>query len=366
MSKKILVYGAGAIGRGYVPWLFKQTDTKLYFVEKNKNLREKLLKFKKYNTYMTTPSGYNCYESKFEDCFSPGNEFSIKYDGAITAVGPRQIFDIKDNLKKLDCPIIFFENDSKLPNKLSKLTKSNNFFFGIPDVITSNTAPKFFLNNDDLSVVTEEGETFADETAKNIGGKIKYVNASELKKQWLAKLYIHNTPHCIAAYLGYVRKLTHLHEGMSFSNIYKIIENSMIEMGKALINVYELDRNFIDWYSKKELSRFSNKLLFDPISRVAREPFRKLGLTNRLIGAAQLCLQAGVRPTNIITGIMAAFSYDNINDEDSNIKILMDSLSPDDFLGLIINIHPHEALYELIINDWKTNEEILNDIRNGR
>ena len=59
MSKKILVYGAGAIGRGYVPWLFKQTDTKLYFVEKNKNLREKLLKFKKYNTYMTTPSGYN-------------------------------------------------------------------------------------------------------------------------------------------------------------------------------------------------------------------------------------------------------------------------------------------------------------------
>ena len=48
MSKKILIYGAGAIGRGYVPWLFKDTNTKLYFVEKNRNLRNKLLNVKKY------------------------------------------------------------------------------------------------------------------------------------------------------------------------------------------------------------------------------------------------------------------------------------------------------------------------------
>ena len=76
MSKKILIYGAGAIGRGYVPWLFKDTNTKLYFVEKNRNLRDKLLNVKKYKTYMTTPTGYECYESIIEDCFSPGEEFS--------------------------------------------------------------------------------------------------------------------------------------------------------------------------------------------------------------------------------------------------------------------------------------------------
>ena len=366
MSKKILIYGAGAIGRGYVPWLFKDTNTKLYFVEKNRNLRNKLLNVKKYKTYMTTPTGYECYESIIEDCFSPGEEFSIKYDGAITAVGPRQVFDLKNNLKKLECPIIFFENDSTLPSKLSNLTKSKNFFFGIPDVITSNTAPQNLLHNDDLSIVTEDGQAFANESAKDIGGNIKYVNSKELKTQWLAKLYVHNTPHCIAAYLGSICKLTYLHEGMSSSNIYTIVENAMFEMGEALVNVYELDREFIRWYSKKELSRFSNKLLFDPISRVAREPFRKLGLTNRLIGAAQLCLQAGIIPKNIITGIMAAFSYDDINDNDSNIKILMDSLSPADFLSLVINIHSHESLYELIIKNWNTNKEKLSEIINER
>ena len=55
MSKKILIYGAGAIGRGYVPWLFKDSNTKLYFVETNSNLRAKLSEVKKYKTYMTTP-----------------------------------------------------------------------------------------------------------------------------------------------------------------------------------------------------------------------------------------------------------------------------------------------------------------------
>ena len=366
MSKKILIYGAGAIGRGYIPWLFKDTDTKLYFVESNKSLCDKLNKVGKYKTYMTTQSGYSCYENTIEECYSPGEEFSIKYDGAITAVGPRQIFDLKDNLNQLECPIIFFENDSRLPEQLSSLTKSKNFFFGIPDVITSNTAPENLKNKDDLSIVTENGEAFADESAKDIGGNIKYVNSDELNKQWLAKLYIHNTPHCIAAYLGSLSNSIFLHEGMCISNIYTIVKNAMLEMGEAIVNVYGLDRNFVDWYSNKELSRFSNSLLCDPITRVAREPFRKLGLTNRLIGAAQLCLRAGVKPKNIITGIMAAFSYDDINDNDSNIKILMESLSPVDFLSLIINIHPNEALYELIIDDWSTNMEILSKIRNGR
>ena len=99
-------------------------------------------------------------------------------------------YDLKNNLEKLECPIIFFENDSKLPEKLSNLTKSKNFFFGIPDVITSNTAPQNLLDNDDLSIVTEDGQAFADISAKDIGGNIKYVSSKELKTQWLAKLYL--------------------------------------------------------------------------------------------------------------------------------------------------------------------------------
>jgi len=366
MSKKILIYGAGAIGRGYIPWLFKEKNFDLYYVESNNILRQKLKSKKTFKTYMTTETGYISHDTNIKECFFPGEELSTKFDGAITAVGPRQIFELKDNLKKLNCPIIFFENDSTIPNKFSKIIKSNNFFFGIPDVITSNTAPKILLNEDELAIVTEKGEAYADISAREMGGHIKFINQDELKKQWIAKLYIHNTPHCIAAYLGSFCNFKYVHEAMNKNHIYNIVENSMIEMAEAIIKVFGLGSNFVEWYKSKELKRFSNKFLYDPISRVAREPFRKLALTNRLIGAAQLCLRAGVIPKSIITGIMAAFLYDDHLDHDSNIKILFSSLPPIDFLSLIINIQPNEALYELILSNWNINIEKLNDIKNGR
>ena len=111
------------------------------------------------------------------------------------------------------------------------------------------------------------------------------------------------------------------------------------------------------------MARFSNTLLNDPILRVAREPFRKLGLHDRLIGASQLALRSGVIPKNLILGIMSAFLYDEEDDEDFNIKILMNSLDPKNFLKLIINIHPHEALYSLIIDNWDESLDVLRSLR---
>jgi mannitol-1-phosphate/altronate dehydrogenase len=133
----------------------------------------------------------------------------------------------------------------------------------------------------------------------------------------------------------------------------------MDEMSKTVIKLFGLDKEFIDWYSEKELSRFSNVLLYDPILRVAREPFRKLGLQDRLIGASQLALSSGVIPENLIKGTMSAFLYEQENDEDFNIKILMNSLDPKSFLKLIINIQPHEALYSLIVSHWDEYLDIL-------
>jgi mannitol-1-phosphate/altronate dehydrogenase len=62
--------------------------------------------------------------------------------------------------------------------------------------------------------------------------------------------------------------------------------------------------------------RFSNRLLFDPISRVAREPIRKLHPSGRLIGALRLLLSSGVRPTYLTIGIGAALHYLKNSDRD--------------------------------------------------
>lgn len=81
-------------------------------------------------------------------------------------------------------------------------------------------------------------------------------------------------------------------------------------------NRYNLHPNFAHYYAEKEIARFSNPLLYDPITRVAREPLRKLAEGERLIGAARLCIQSNIIPENIIKGIRAAVAYDEPNDPD--------------------------------------------------
>jgi len=363
MNKTLLIYGAGAIGRGYIPWVFRPDKYDYYYVEINDNLSKLLNKNKKFTTFKTV--SYNKYESMevpVKYCYHLDEEIGriSKVDAIITAVGPRNILSIIENFKNTSVPVICCENDSSIPELITSLTNNPNVVFAIPDVIASNTAPPELREKDPLSIITEDGVCYIDSKVANLGGNCVYVGKNELRRQWIAKLYLHNTPHCIAAYLGSLLYVRYLHESMQNKECEKIVIGAIYEMKSVLLKKFHLDKDFIDWYASKELQRFRNTLLYDPIIRVAREPFRKLSLNGRLIGAAQLSISCGIIPENIIIGIMAAFCYDNLNDPDANIKYLMKSLEPPDFLNVAMRLRPGEALYELMLDRWDSN---LNKLR---
>lgn len=365
MKKKVLIYGAGAIGRGYLPWVYKPEFYEYYFVEKNKQIRDLLNSRKKYDSYMTIDGQYEKKTFELKICYSPGEEINElnNFSFICIAVGPRNFHNLIDNFIGTNIPIICFENDSSLSEKMKKITGNQNVVFGIPDVITSNTASDKFLKEDPLSIITENGECFIDDKVSHLGGECSYISKSELDIQWKAKLYIHNTTHCIAAYLGNLIGAKYLHNSMESKKIYKIVEGAMLEIKKMLSLRFKIENDFLDYYSKKELSRFSNSKLYDPIARVAREPFRKLAKNERLIGAASLCLASGVIPINIIKGIIAAFCFEKEGDSDYYIKYLINSLEINDFLSIIIGLRKDEALFQLIVNNW---DENLNEIKNLR
>ena len=365
--KKLLIYGAGAIGRGYLPRVFSNDEFEYYFVETNAGIREKLNESFSYTSYMTIDGKYDVKTIYIKKCFNLGEEDYMisQVDAILIAVGPRNFLSLSNKFIDTKLPIISFENDSTLPSLMRKATNNPNVVFAIPDVITSSSAPKELLDKDPLSIVTENGVCFVDELVASLGGSCNYVSTDELQKQWLAKLYIHNTPHCITAYFGSILKVNYLHEAMENSAVAKIIEGVMLEMEQMIFKKYHVDINFLKYYSNKELQRFSNVLLFDPISRVAREPFRKLAPNDRLIGAAELCLCAGIIPENLLIGIMSAFCFENASDPDFHIKHLMNALAPEEFLRIIIRLRKDEALYEILIQRWAKNLNIINTIKNG-
>jgi mannitol-1-phosphate 5-dehydrogenase len=367
MSKqKLLIYGAGAIGRGYMPWVYPPNMYDYYYVESNTALRQALNERKKFTSFKAIDGSYEELIVPVVECFAPGDEIETlpSVAGVITCVGPRNFSSLQSLFRNIRVPVICCENDANLPLQMREQTGNPNIVFAIPDVITSSTASYELLRRDPLALITEVGTFFCDEHASSVKGNCSYVSREELAIQWAAKLYIHNTPHCIAAYLGNILGVRYLHETMQCSAADTIVEGAMLEMESMLQRSHNISHEFLSFYSQKELSRFRNHLLYDPIARVAREPFRKLAHNDRLIGAAQRCLSNGIVPKFLMLGIMVAFYFDSSEDPDSHIKYLIHSLRPEEFLSTIIRLRESEALFDLLLTHWNSNIKNIAELKN--
>lgn len=338
--KNLLIYGAGSIGRGYLPWVFPPEEFNYWFVDTNRDLTDALQN--------TGCHSYRIVARSYEGLLVKGLEHPpVEFDAVFTAVGPRNFMGLADRFMGTTKPIICCENDSRLPRLMREITGNPNVFYGIPDVISSNTAPLNLLDKDHNATVTEVGTLYIDAGAKEIGGDAVYLGTEGMHREWMAKLYIHNTPHCIAAYLGWQEECVWIWEAMEDPYIYEIVEGAMMECKEMIVKMYGIPEPFAASYARKELARFSNRLLCDPISRVAREPLRKLAKGDRLIGAASLCLQAGVFPENIIRGIQAALRYRETSDPDYS---AMEMFADMDIRNILktINVEEDEPVYEAI------------------
>ncbi len=351
--KNILVIGAGAIGRGYIPWVFPPPDYEYFLDDSNEKLLNKLYKRKRYTTWCTKGG-------KYEPLTVRVNARVPKdIDIVMIAVGARNFLGLADRFMRTETPIICCENDSRLVPRMKEITGNPNIFFTIPDVITSNTAPQKLLDIDPLSIITEDGIMYIEQEAQgfiNENSNAVFLNKADMHREWMAKLYIHNTPHCIAAYLGYQKGYRYIHEAMESNEIYPIVEGAMMECVRMVENIYAIDSDYAENYAHKELARFSNPLLYDPISRVAREPMRKLALSERLIGAAMLCMQTEIYPECIIKGIVAAIHYKDPKDPDCRVMKLFNQLEVEDFVEGILHLRPSEHLYPRIVEALKNEQ----------
>ncbi|MFN8790922.1 MAG: mannitol-1-phosphate 5-dehydrogenase [Bdellovibrionales bacterium] len=345
----LLIIGSGAIGRGYLPWVFRDQNPSFFFVDTDQKILSAMKSQGRFSTYMVKGDQYESLAVKVSGAFSP-QEFNtektnVDYDAVFVSVGPRNVAAIGNLLAGIKAPIILCENDPSTVDRLKAQLGQENIYFAIPDVITSNTAPADLLTQDPLAISTERGVLFIDERVRHLAGDFKKLSYRELiDHQWTAKLYLHNTPHCIAAYIGALVGAQYLHQSMEYPEIDKIVAGSMTEMLNALKARWDIPHNFLDWYAEKELSRFRCKLLFDPIARVAREPLRKLELDGRLIGAAQICLSLGFVPQNVMLGITSALLFDNPKDSDHHLLFMQRSLSPTNFLTHVLGLRQGEAL----------------------
>lgn len=351
-DQELIVIGAGAIGRGFLPWCFQRS--RLVFVDTNPAIVGPMKARKRYTTYRARGGGLDELLVPVAAAYLPSDfraEDHPHTAAVFVCVGPRNAVTAASLAIGLECPIVLCENDPATVGTVKAVTGLAGVCFAVPDVITSNTAPPHLLARDPLSVVTEDGVLFVDEAVGPLLGDFTALSALELLDiQWIAKLFLHNTPHCVAAYLGALAGVMYVHEAMAIPEVEAIVRGSMKEMLDSLKLRWEIPHPFLEWYAEKELARFRNQLLFDPISRVAREPLRKLESDGRLIGAAEICLASGFIPQNLLSGIAAALLFADDADADRHLAFMRQALPPATFISHILSLRPGEAL-ELILRE---------------
>jgi len=130
-----------------------------------------------------------------------------------------------------------------------------------------------------------------------------------------AKLYGHNATHALLGYLGWLAGHAWMSQACDDPRLRPIARHAFLEeTGPALRRRYAgLDPLFTPegWraYVEDLLERMGNPYLRDAVERIIRDPARKLGWNDRLIGAMRLTLTAGREPKNVALGAAAARQY---------------------------------------------------------
>lgn len=127
-----------------------------------------------------------------------------------------------------------------------------------------------------------------------------------------AKLYGHNATHALLGFLAHrkgYRVISEVDESLRSFALAAFVEES----GPAMMARHAgLDDLFTPQgyraYAGELLERMVNPWLRDAVDRVIRDPRRKLGWNDRLIGTMRLALDAGVVPRRFAQGAAAAWA----------------------------------------------------------
>ncbi|MEK9784233.1 MAG: hypothetical protein VW312_06275 [Opitutales bacterium] len=130
-----------------------------------------------------------------------------------------------------------------------------------------------------------------------------------------AKFIGHNAVHAWLGYLAESQGLTHMGQLSERGDLTRLAQKVFLEeVGPGLIHAHGHTRDplfteeGVADYAQSALKRMINPFLNDPVERVTRDPVRKLGWEDRLLGAMRLAKDAGVAPALLADGARLALA----------------------------------------------------------
>ncbi|MDX9881073.1 MAG: mannitol-1-phosphate 5-dehydrogenase [Prolixibacteraceae bacterium] len=192
-------------------------------------------------------------------------------------------------------------------------------YVGFPDCSVDRIVPP--VKTENITDVVVESFFEWNVEAKSFRGAVPHIGGMNLADNLIAyierKLFTLNTGHAITGYLGFLKGYATIDQSICDPAIYRVVRQAMRESGLGLIKKYGFDQQSHFKYIDKIIGRLKNPKLKDELSRVCREPLRKLSPDDRLVRPLLLAREYGLGAENLVLGIGAALHYQNEQDPQS-------------------------------------------------
>lgn len=340
--KKAIQFGAGNIGRGFIGAVLEQAGYHVVFADVNEQVVERLGRDRAYTVQImdTTCEELRITDISAVDSRSPELARQIAQAEIVTtAVGltvlPRIAGAIaagiaarKDAGVTAPLNIIACENGVRATSQLKEAVLKHldqaqrawcDQYVGFPDCSVDRIVPPVKSENP-IDVVVERFFEWNVERAAFKGAvpEIPGMNPADNLIAYIErKLFTLNTGHAITAYLGRMKGYMTICQSISDEQVHTIVKAAMRESGRGLVALYGFDRDAHFAYIDKIIGRFLNPYLCDDVTRVGREPLRKLSAGDRLVKPVLTARQYGIGTPDLLLGIGAALHYDNPGDVQS-------------------------------------------------
>ncbi|MBS5704548.1 MAG: mannitol-1-phosphate 5-dehydrogenase [Butyricicoccus pullicaecorum] len=340
--KKAVQFGAGNIGRGFIGALLSQAGYQVTFADVAEPVIDKINADKTYTVHVMdvqcedqTITGIRGVNSTKPEAIQAIAEAELVTTAVGLVILPRIAPAIAAAIEKRRADgmkepmnIIACENAIRATSQLKEavygaLSEEGKAYadeyVGFPDCAVDRIVPPVKSENF-IDVVVESYYEW-DVERSGFQGEIPEIPGMSLVDDLMAyierKLFTLNTGHCITAYLGKLRGLPTIDKAIADPDVFATVYAAMQESGAGLIKKHGFDAEKHAAYIDKIIGRFKNPYLQDDVTRVGREPLRKLSPTDRLIKPLTTAAGYGLPVGHLITGVGAALQYDNPEDKQS-------------------------------------------------
>lgn len=338
-NKKLVLFGAGKIGRSFIGQLFSRSGYEVVFIDIDQRIIDALNEKHSYKVFICDTNPETIFVENVRGVNGKDVEKVVAEiataDILAVSVGKNGIKHIVSTLasalvkreneypgQKID--IILAENmrnaDQFVYAELQRVLPVDYPLeqrVGLVETSIGKMVPLIHNQDDDiLSVYAEAYNTLIvnKEAFKNSVPDIAGMDAKTNMKAWVdRKLFIHNFGHAAVAYLGYKYHpdVTYLWEVLEDEKIKLFVKEAMLQSAIALQNEYPgvFTSEHLQDHIDDLLRRFSNRSLGDTVFRVGCDLNRKLSSDDRIITPLLSAYKNGLAYDKILYVLISALDF---------------------------------------------------------